>query len=327
MCGGWRSRSFGTRARVFRRKRFNLPRASFGPTNRDFERTLSGRQLVSLDDLPSGFQIEPSGCRRSPHAPSARPWLRSTSRCVSQPSRDFPRASAAIARAIPPRTSPFRRDFRAAHLSRPLRSDTRSPRARRTPPRAGSPRTCRTPRRNPSRWWTPRCSRRSRSCARSARKPRRPARQRYDSSRDRDTAAMVFLSALASTWATTPAVSVPTRVTRTARRGERAMRSNRPAFTTPRRLRRDARVPGARARRPPRGPLSPRSRSRPRARSRRVSQRFGFFTRVIRKKRLFRRDLFRDASLPSPRGSKLDASEAASVDGRWMFSTTFVDRY
>ena len=28
-----------------------------------------------------------------------------------------------------------------------------------------------------------------------------------------------------------------------------------------------------------------------------------------------------------PRGSKLDASEAASVDGRWMFSTTFVNRY
>ena len=219
------------------------------------------------------------------------------------------------------------RRFAPAHLSRPLRSDTRSPRRRRTPRRARSPWTCRTPRRSRSRWWTPRCSRRSRSCAMSARKPRRPARQRYDSSRDRDTAAMVFLSALASTSATTPAVSVPTRVTRTARRGERAMRSNRPAFTTPRRLRRDARVPGARARRPPRGPLSPRSRSRPRARSRRVSQRFGFFTRVIRKKRLFQKRPFPDASLPSPRGSKLDASEEASVDGRWMFSTTFVNRY
>ena len=212
--------------------------------------------------------------------------------------------------------SPFRRDFRAAHLSRPLRSDTRSPRARRTPPRAGSPRTCRTPRRNPSRWWTPRCSRRSRSCARSARKPRRPARQRYDSSRDRDTAAMVFLSALASTWATTPAVSVPTRVTRTARRGERAMRSNRPAFTIPRRLRRDARVPGARARRPPRGPLSPRSRSRPRARSRRVSQRFGFFTRVIRKKRLFQKRPFsRREPSREARSSTLRRRRLSTVDG------------
>ena len=95
-----------------------------------------------------------------------------------------------------------------------------------------------------------------------------------------------------------------------------------PAATQARRARsRRARTP------PPRGPLSPRSRSRPRARSRRVSQRFGFFTRVIRKKRLFQKRPFRDASLPSPRGSKLDASEAASVDGRWMFSTTFVNRY
>lgn len=140
------------------------------------------------------------------------------------------------------------RRFAPAHLSRPLRSDTRSPRRRRTPRRARSPWTCRTPRRSRSRWWTPRCSRRSRSCAMSARKPRRPARRRYDSSRDRDTAAMVFLSALASTWATSPAVSVPTRRDATARRGERAMRPNRPAFKTPRRFRRDARVPGARAR-------------------------------------------------------------------------------
>ena len=57
-----------------------------------------------------------------------------------------------------------------------------------------------------------------------------------------------FPFALASTWATSPAVSVPTRRDATARRGERAMRPNRPAFKTPRRFRRDARVPGARAR-------------------------------------------------------------------------------
>jgi hypothetical protein len=50
---------------------YNLPRASFGPTNRDFERTLSGRQLVFPVDDADGFQIEPSACRRSPHAPSA----------------------------------------------------------------------------------------------------------------------------------------------------------------------------------------------------------------------------------------------------------------
>lgn len=140
------------------------------------------------------------------------------------------------------------RRFALAHLSRPLRSDTRSPRRRRPPRRARSPWTFRTPRRSRSRWWTPRCSRRSRSCARSARKPRRPARQRYDSSRDRDTAAMVFPFRARLHVGDVAGSFGPTRRDATARRGERAMRPNRPAFKTPRRFRRDARVPGARAR-------------------------------------------------------------------------------
>jgi hypothetical protein len=99
-----------------------------------------------------------------------------------------------------------------------------------------------------------------------------------------------FPFALASTWATSPAVSVPTRRDATARRGERAMRPNRPAFKTPRRFRRDARVPGARARAARRADPQPQisvasTRAVP---SRRV--RFGA-TRHLRKS-LFARRLF-----------------------------------
>jgi hypothetical protein len=133
----------------------------------------------------------------------------------------------------------------------------------------------------------------------SARKPRRPARQRYDSSRDRDTAAMVFLSRSPPRGRRRRQFRCRRGVTRPRGAGNaRCARIDR--RLRPRGDSGETRAFPARARAPPAArTLSPRSRSRPRARSRRVSQRFGFFTRVIRKKRLFRRDLFRDASLPA----------------------------
>ena len=172
------------------------------------------------------------------------------------------------------------RRFAPAHLSRPLRSDTRSPRRRRTPRRARSPWTCRTPRRSRSRWWTPRCSRRSRSCAMSARKPRRPARQRYDSSRDRDTAAMVFLSRSPPRGRRRRQFRCRRGVTRPRGAGNaRCARIDR--RLRPRGDSGETRAFPARARAPPAArTLSPRSRSRPRARSRRavcVSARLGTF--------------------------------------------------
>ena len=217
-----------------RRKRYNLPARLWWPTNPkkrhfspDRRSTAAG---LSSQRRPCGFQIERAPPFTDTHPP--RPWLRSTSRWVSRPSPTLD--ARFLARLRGDRACPSTanvavssRRFALAHLSRPLRSDTRSPRRRRTPRRARSPRTCRTPRRSRSRWWTRRCSRRSKSCAKSARKPRRPARQRYDSSRDRDTAAVVFLFALASTWATTPAVSVPTR-----RDANRAARGTRGALET-----------------------------------------------------------------------------------------------
>ena len=138
---GWRSRSLGTG--VCRRKRYNLPARLWWPTNPkkrhfspDRRSTAAG---LSSQRRPCGFQIERAPPFTDTHPP--RPWLRSTSRWVSRPSPTLD--ARFLARLRGDRACPSTanvavssRRFALAHLSRPLRSDTRSPRRRRTPRRA-----------------------------------------------------------------------------------------------------------------------------------------------------------------------------------------------
>ena len=169
------------------------------------------------------------------------------------------------------------------------------------------------------------CSRRSRSCAMNARKPRRPTRQRCDSSRDRDSDGLPFRARF-HVGDLTPAVSVPTR--RDAKRAprERALRSKRPTFPTPRRFRRDARVPGARA--PPAARTAPQPQI-PAASTRAGRSRCGpcAFSREKKKGKVFsrrRRSQWRDERRARPRrSSRLDANRRrlAMVDALRSLST------
>ena len=111
--GGWRSRSFGTRARVFRRKRFiriTCHARLLGPRTAISNERSPADSWSFLSTTPTAFKS--SRARAAVHRTHPpRPWLRSTSRCVSQPSRDFrahPRRSRVRFRrevAVSPRLS------------------------------------------------------------------------------------------------------------------------------------------------------------------------------------------------------------------------------